>query len=547
METNTAELIENLRRSQAENGQVEVKAAAGGFPKSVLETVSAFANGDGGTILLGLTDPTEGLQPVEGFNAQAVHDASVEAIRSKITPRPPVDIHIEAVDIEAADIEEAEGQHRIVRIDVLPGDPTQKPYYIEAHGMYNGSYQRVGEADIRLTKYEIDRLLENRSQPRYDEELVSEASFKDLSPTLVSAYVARLREEQPRVFAALSDREVLLQARILRIDSEGREVPTLGALLAMGSYPQAFFPQLMMSVVVLPGEELGEVTEDGRRFLDNHSCTGPIPSMLDEAMGVLVRNMRKTSTMEGLNSSGIGRVERYEYPLEAIRELLVNALMHRDYSPGARGSQVQVELYTNRLVVRSPGGIYGAVTIRDFGQPGVSSTRNSYLASILTDLPDPGTGRLIAENRASGIPTVLRALKDAGLPAPQFADRLLYVQVTLTQPPQGVSSTEQNTEQKTAPEAKNQPATHPEGKRSASTVEPAGADASLEGLSERQAGIVRGLRAQGEAVSAAFIQEHWGRGASRTSITNDLRSLVEAKLIVPTAPPRSKNRKYRAA
>ena len=542
METNTAELIENLRRSQAENGQVEVKAAAGGFPKSVLETVSAFANGDGGTILLGLTDPAEGLQPVEGFNAQAVHDASVEAIRSKITPRPPVDIHIEAVDIEAA-----EGQHRLVRIDVLPGDPTQKPYYIEAHGMYNGSYQRVGEADIRLTKYEIDRLLENRSQPRYDEELISEASFKDLSPTLVSAYVARLREEQPRVFAALSDREVLLQARILRIDSEGREVPTLGALLAMGSYPQAFFPQLMMSVVVLPGEELGEVTEDGRRFLDNHSCTGPIPSMLDEAMGVLVRNMRKTSTMEGLNSSGIGRVERYEYPLEAIRELLVNALMHRDYSPGARGSQVQVELYTNRLVVRSPGGIYGAVTIRDFGQPGVSSTRNSYLASILTDLPDPGTGRLIAENRASGIPTVLRALKDAGLPAPQFADRLLYVQVTLMQPPQGMSSTEQNTEQKTVPEDKTQPAARPEGKRSANTVEPAGADASLDDLSERQAGIVRGLRAQGEAVSAAFIQEHWGQGASRTSITNDLRSLVDAKLIVPTAPPRSKNRKYRAA
>ena len=398
---------QNLRRSQAENGRVEVKAAAGGFPKSVLETVSAFANGDGGTILLGLTDrltdPAEGLQPVGGFNAQAVHDASVEAIRSKITPRPPADIQIESVD----------EQHRIVRIDVLPGDPTQKPYYIEAHGMYNGSYQRVGEADIRLTKYEIDRLLENRSQPRYDEELVSEASFRT-SPHPCECLCRSPPREAASRFAALSDREVLLQARILRIDSEGREVPTLGALLAMGSYPQAFFPQLMMSVVVLPGEELGEVTEDGRRFLDNHSCTGPIPSMLDEAMGVLVRNMRKTSTMEGLNSSGIGRVERYEYPLEAIRELLVNALMHRDYSPGARGSQVQVELYTNRLVVRSPGGIYGAVTIRDFGQPGVSSTRNSYLASILTDLPDPGTGRLIAENRASGIPTVLRALKGGG-------------------------------------------------------------------------------------------------------------------------------------
>ena len=111
------------------------------------------------------------------------------------------------------------------------------------------------------------------------------------------------------------------------------------------------------------------------------------------------------------------------------------------------------------------------------------------------------------------------------------------------QPPQGASSTEQ----KTAPEDKTQQATHSTGKHSADTVEPAGADASLDGLSERQAGIVLGLRSQGEAVSTAYIQEHWGRGASRTSITNDLRRLVEAKLIVPTAPPRSKNRKYRAA
>ena len=77
--------------------------------------------------------------------------------------------------------------------------------------------------------------------------------------------------------------------------------------------------------------------------------------MLDEAMGALVRNMRKTSTMEGLNSSGIGRVERYEYPPEAIRELLVNALhAPRTTSGCARLTGTWVELYTNRLVVQ-PG------------------------------------------------------------------------------------------------------------------------------------------------------------------------------------------------
>ena len=126
----------------------------------------------------------------------------------------------------------------------------------------------------------------------------------------------------------------------------------------------------------------------------------------------------KRPRWKGLNSSGIGRVERYgiRWRLSASSWLTPSCTATTRRVRAA--PQVQVELYTNRLVVRSPGGIYGAVTIRDFGQPGVSSTRNSYLASILTDLPDPGTGRLIAENRASGIPTVLRALKEAGLPAP---------------------------------------------------------------------------------------------------------------------------------
>ena len=109
---------------------------------------------------------------------------------------------------------------------------------------------------------------------------------------------------------------------------------------------------------------------------------------------------------------------------------------------------------------------------------------------------------------ASGIPTVLRALKEAGLPAPQFADRLLYVQVTLMQPPQDVSSTEQ----KTTPEDKTQQATHSTGKDSADAVEPTGVDVSLDGLSERQAGIVRGLRAQGRGCFHGVYPRTLGSG-----------------------------------
>ena len=513
MDLTAAELIDILRKNRSESSALEVKAAEHRFPKSVLDTVSAFANGEGGTILLGVNDPASGLTPVPQFDAQAIHDAAVDSIRDKVEPRPPADVSIETLP---------QG-HQVVRIDVEPGDPVQKPYYVESRGMYNGAYHRIGEADVRLTKYEIDRLLENRTQPRYDEEIVPEASINSLSPTLVSTYVARLREEQPRVFAGLSEVEVLKQARILRQDKQGQDAPILGALLAMGTDPQAFFPQLVISVVVLPGTERGKDNADSNRFLDNRTCKGPIPVMVNDAMAVLLRNMRKTSVIQGRGSSAIGRVDVYEYPTDAIRELLVNAVMHRDYSPSARGTQVHVELYTDRLVVRSPGGIFGPVNIRDFGLPGVSSTRNTFLAGFLMDLPDPSTGRRMAENRASGIPTVFRAVEDAGLEPPVFVDQLRHVEVSIF----------------------NRTMAHVDSGGETQQIIPNHESDSTEKLNVRQRNILQGLREHGDAVSASYAHEHWGGGASRTSVGNDLKLLVGLGLVEATAPARSKNRKYR--
>lgn len=509
MDFTATELIDTLRKNRSESSALEVKAAEHGFPKSVLDTVSAFANGEGGTILLGVSDPASGLTSVPQFDAQAIHDAAVDSIRDKVEPRPPADVSIETLP---------QG-HQVVRIDVEPGDPVQKPYYIEARGMYNGAYRRIGEADVRLSKYEIDRLLENRTQPRYDEEIVPEASIDDLSPALVSNYVARLREEQPQVFAGLSEVEVLKQARILRQDKQGQEAPILGALLAMGRKPQDFFPQLMISVVVLPGTEMGKFTADSERFLDNRTCKGSIPVMVKDAMAVLLRNTR----IQGRGSSAIGRKDFYKYPTDAIRELLVNAVMHRDYSPGARGAQVQVELYTDRLVVRSPGGIFGSVNIRDFGQPGVSSTRNAFLAGFLMDLSDPNTDRRVAENRASGIPTVFRAVKEAGLEPPVFVDQLRHVEVSIF----------------------NRTMTHVDSGGETQQIVPNHEPDSTEKLNVRQRNILQGLREHGDAVSASYAHEHWGGGASRTSVGNDLKLLVGLGLVEATAPARSKNRKYR--
>lgn len=125
--------------------------------------------------------------------------------------------------------------------------------------------------------------------------------------------------------------------------------PTLAGLLCLGSYPQQFFPQLFMSFVSIPSTELGVPGQRGERFLDKQSLDGPVPVILAEALAALQRNMNKAAAVRGL-----WREDRFDYPVEVLRELLVNAIMHRDCSPAARGTQIQVELYADRLVVRSP-------------------------------------------------------------------------------------------------------------------------------------------------------------------------------------------------
>lgn len=204
----------------------------------------------------------------------------------------------------------------------------------------------------------------------------------------------------------------------------------MAGLLCLGEYPQEFFPQLFVSFVVLPGVRMGEVSPDGRRFLDNETITGPIPSMVADVVAMAIRNMRA-----GAIVTGIGREDRYDYPLDVIRELVVNALMHRDYSPDARGAQVQVELYPDRLVVASAGGLFGPITVADLGSAEHRSTsRNQTLASLLAEIELPGSrDEMLCENRGSGLLSVMTELRRSGMSPPEFDVAPGRVAVTVPQ------------------------------------------------------------------------------------------------------------------
>ena len=395
------ELVERLRLVGADQQRVEVKSGVG---KAVLETLSAFSNGAGGTILVGLEE-RGGFLPVPGFDAMAQRDALVSRCR-QMTPTVRPDIVL--VPFEG----------NVVVVATVPEMlPRDKPCHVTARGRYQGSYLRTGDGDVRLQHYEVDRLVEEHVQPAWDEESVPGARPEDLDADALASYLEGQRQSRPRTFAQGDD----VALRRLRVVRDGH--PTLAGLLAMGEYPQEFFPRLTVTFAVFPGTTKGEVGT-GVRLLDSATLTGPIPELVEAGLALVKKNMRQGALIDD-----VYRRELPDYPLVAVREALVNALMHRDYSPMARGTQVQLNMYVDRLEVINPGGLYGAVTLRTLGTAGISSTRNQRLASLLENvrLPDGG---LVAENRGTGFAVMAAELEKALMPPIEIRDDLVSFTVT---------------------------------------------------------------------------------------------------------------------
>lgn len=407
-----AELVALLRASGTDLAEVEAKAGAGGVPKSLRETLSAFSNGHGGTILLGL-DESSGFQPVPGFDVRRAQDAVAGMSADDLDPPVRADIAVRLV-----------AGSPVLVVSVPELDPQHKPCFVKQRGEYQGSFIRGGDGDRRLTEYEIHLLHANRGQPRDDQETVSEATPDHLDPAMVAALLRRVRERQPRAFE-VSDEVALRRLNVVAPEGD-RLVPTLGGLLALGQYPQQFFPQLNLTFVAISGTALADVPDLGPRFLDNRSFDGPIPIIIEDTVAAVLRNMNIRSYVEG-----VGRRDVYDYPVEAVREAVTNALLHRDYSSYARGTQVQVEMYSDRLEVKNPGGLFGVVTEDSLGSEGISSSRNAVLAKLLQDVWLPGTDRVVCENRGSGIPTMIRVLRRAGMSLPEFRSGITSFRLTI--------------------------------------------------------------------------------------------------------------------
>ena len=412
------EVVERLRRAGTDLTQIEVKAAVGGVPRSLWPTISAFSNRDGGVVILGL-DETSGFMPAPGFDAARVRDQVAEAFRprsSRDTPGPVTPSPSGVIDIAEVD----GGAVVVIDVEELPAD--QRPCYVTTQGIENGSYQRVADGDRVMGRYGVFLLRTDASQPVTDVEPAVGATLDDLDGELIAQFIDRLRRVRPRAVAGLTNHaDVLERMRVLTGD---RTTPTLAGLLAFGAYPQQFFPQAMITFNSYAGLSKDSVVGDVR-MLDRRTLEGPIPVMVDDAMKAVLSNLQHRRV-----SRGAGAYDEPEIPVDALREAIVNAVTHRDYSAMALGDQVRIELYPDRLEIHNPGGIWGGRRVAELFD-GNSRSRNARLAALLTDIPMPGTADTVSENAGSGIPRMTGALGRAGLAAPRFDATLTSMTVVL--------------------------------------------------------------------------------------------------------------------
>jgi ATP-dependent DNA helicase RecG len=337
--------------------------------------ISAFYNTHGGTIVIGVDDEH---RPIGVDRPQSVEAGIINIIRARLSLDLPPTIEIISY----------QGREFVV---VTCPKGIHRPYLVRDHARPHirlGSTCREANNDEIRSMYIEDRGLS------YESMAAPNATLDDIEAEHVDWYIARRVRGgslQPSLLPELLGKLGVL-TRVGNLF-----FPTIAGILLFGRDPQRFIPHATLRIARFLGNDM-------TAFLDQADITGTIPQMIDEAEKFVARNTR-----HGIRIVGFKHVNVHEYPIEAIREAITNALCHRDW--GLVGSQVRVAMFDDRIFVDSPGKLPPGVTLQNIEK--VHVLRNPIIAQLLYDIE-------YIENWGSGVPRMKRAMREYNLNPPIF-------------------------------------------------------------------------------------------------------------------------------
>jgi len=385
---------ELFERLQLEDETVKVEAkTAQEIGKSILTTVSAFANepgAGGGYFLLGVRK-RDGRYEVVGIVDPDKLQANLATLcRNEMNvPVTPL-IRIERYEGKAvcvAYIPEAESH--------------QKPVYILSHGLPRGAYRRIGSTDQHCNDDDLALLYNSRSSKPYDETAVMDAGIDDLDSEAIAVYRRRRASRDPAAAELTYDDPNLLLAISAAANVHGTLRPTIAGLMLFGSRAalRRIFPMHRVDYIRVPGREW--VPNPEQRY-EGNEWRESLMTLVEKAIASVTEDIPSRFS---LADGGVYRQDVPLLPPIAVREAVVNALMHRDYNAH---QTVQIIRYANRIEIRNPG--YSLIPEEQLGEPG-SRPRNPRIANVFHD-----TG--LAETKGTGIRTMREAMQRANLTEP---------------------------------------------------------------------------------------------------------------------------------
>lgn len=384
-----------------ESERIEAKKSTDKVGNSALETISAFSNEpglNGGYLVLGLKKNESNSSPryiVSGLtDPDKLQSELVSVCRQSfsIPIRPAIDVILHPDGpVIVAYIPEAE--------------PYEKPVYIKSRGVDKGAFRRIGPTDQICTREDLDLINRLRSQKKFDETMINNASWKDFDLQAIEAYRRYRKEINTNAKELeLSDQDLMV-ALGTAVESKSELKPNIAGIILFGSEMalRRLFPiAARIDYIVVDGKEW--VPNPEKRYSQSYEFREALVLAIPRLITHIFRDIPNAFSMQ---PNGIFRKDIPLIPDVVIREALCNAVMHRDYSVG---QSVQIIRYANRIEFQNPG--YSLKPEDQLGLPG-SISRNEKIGVVLHDLN-------IAETKGTGIRTMREGMKEANLSVPLF-------------------------------------------------------------------------------------------------------------------------------
>lgn len=395
LEIELIQLVNKIITYKYKCNKIELRDASSSMPSQIYKTLSSFSNQIGGGIIICGLD----VEKYEVVGVYDLNDLKKNIIEQSLQMQPIVTPFFTVATIN---------NKYILSVEISECSIYDKPCYYKGAGILNGSYTRVYESNQQMTEYEIYNYESYNKKIRDELRVVYRASMEDLARSKLDNYLVKIRKAKNNI-SNFADNRILETQGIIRND-----VPTMAGLLLFGEYPQEFFPHLYINITVY--NERKKKDKSGDYHVFNKCITGSLPQMLSGSLEFIKKYIKLSfhTPDSELNMYA-------EYPLITLKELVLNSLIHRDYSTLTESFPINLAIYKDRFEIENPGCLFGKISLEDIGTKN-REIRNPYIYGAMSTI--------INFNKSnSGILKIKNELNSFSMPEPVFINRKGFFKV----------------------------------------------------------------------------------------------------------------------